>query len=63
MKTPFPVVPLSLVQELEKRFPDTIPLDPQILGNPVKMGELAGTQVVVRLLRREFEKQNTPSKD
>lgn len=53
----FPPVPLALIEELEKRFPDRIPDDVQ---EHTSFAELVGQQKVIRFLRREFDKQNNP---
>lgn len=56
-KKEFPPVPLALIEELEKRFPDRIP---DKVPTQERAGVLVGQQAVVRFLRREFEKQNNP---
>lgn len=56
-KPPFPPVPRSLLAELEKRFPDRIP---DHVPDPEEVGVLVGQQSVIRMLRREFAKQNNP---
>lgn len=53
----FPLIPEKLIEELERRFPDRIPSSPVDGGD---LGVLIGQQHVVRLLRREFEKQINP---
>lgn len=56
----FPHVPLALLEALEERFPDKLPgTTPEKLTD---VAEKVGEQRVVRLLRREFEKQQNPRK-
>lgn len=59
-KNEFPPVPLALIEELERRFADRIP---DKVPDPSEVGVLVGHQQVVRFLRREFEKQNTPKEN
>ncbi len=56
-KREFPAVPLALLEELEKRYPDQVPSS---VPTPEGMGVLVGQQSVIRLLRKEFDKQNQP---
>ena len=58
MKTErFPNVPRELLVELEKRFPNVLPVDPHFTIHEVNIRQ--GQQEVIRLLRSRFDIQNT----
>ncbi|MBP2084174.1 hypothetical protein J3A69_003319 [Pseudomonas putida] len=58
MKTErFPNIPRELLVELEKRFPNVLPVDPHTTINEVNIRQ--GQQEVIRLLRSRFDIQNT----
>lgn len=52
-----PAVSVELIEYLEKQFPDSIPLQPLIGVEDLRV--LQGQQVVVRLLRRHFDNQTS----
>ena len=52
----FPEIPKSLLDELEKRFPNRIPTEPKITEADFRM--LQGQQQVIALLRHQFNLQN-----
>jgi hypothetical protein len=54
MNSPFPVVPLDLLQELEKRFPERTP-DLHLSIDEIR--HRGGETSVVRFLRRKYEEQ------
>jgi hypothetical protein len=56
-KPSFPTIPLSLLEALENRFPDRLPDHP---CTEAQAAELIGQQQVIRILRREYEKQTDP---
>lgn len=56
-RLPFPEVPTVLIDELEARFPDTLPEKPM---DKAEYDFRVGQQSIVRFLRREFDKQNNP---
>lgn len=56
-KKQFPTVPKELIEALEERFPDRLPTS---VIDHTGFAELVGNQVIIRFLRREFNKQNNP---
>lgn len=62
--TPFPVVPLQLLERLKKDFPDKLPLE---CPTEAQAADLIGQQRVIRKLDAEYRRQQnnilTPQKD
>lgn len=52
----FPVVPKELLDELEERFPNKIPISHYVSTDDFR--DLQGQQRVIALLRHQFDLQN-----
>jgi hypothetical protein len=52
----FPEIPEVLLRELDRRFPNKVPTDPNISEGKLRI--LQGQQVVMEFLRHQFEQQN-----
>lgn len=55
-KSDFPPIPKALMDELQKRFPDTLP---EIFTPLEQIRALQGEQRVIRFLKHQYELQNT----
>lgn len=56
-KKPIPVIPLDLLEYLEKQYPNVVPMGFALSVEDLRM--IQGQQTVVQLLRRHFDAQNT----
>jgi hypothetical protein len=54
-KSDFPLVPKALIEDLERRFKDTVPTNPATSLDEFKI--LQGQLEVVRFIRSQYEKQ------